>query len=386
MVTHLAPQRELGSTVYVSNILRAIVNSRISVHLIILTFEKDFDPHRPLVRGLQIPGVTIDIITITKRAFPITLFRTLVRTVRELKRLSPNVLIIRNHWFSCLAWIGKRYGHKVVILHDGIVEELVFRKNGFMSLIHYLAGSTSEKLFFRCADWVLPVTAELANYERHKYKVQPYRQLVCPTPSADAFFSTPLRECPQGEPLRFIYVGSLDAWQEFEAGIDYLGFLRNHGFPLHFTVLTGEVEKAKSLLDRKGWRLSDYTVTKVPHTEVPTYMARNHFGIGLHKDGLVTKVCSPVKHVEYLASGLPVVISANISTMARLICQTETGMVIDPYNHGTWVSSLACLEKILANYPSISATCRKIAVEYYSMASVRTVIEHILNHEGWAHA
>jgi glycosyltransferase involved in cell wall biosynthesis len=70
------------------------------------------------------------------------------------------------------------------------------------------------------------------------------------------------------------------------------------------------------------------SVVSVPPQEVPRYLAASDVGLLLRDDSIVNRVASPVKFGEYLAAGLPVIITEGLGDYSDAVRTHALGSVI----------------------------------------------------------
>lgn len=99
----------------------------------------------------------------------------------------------------------------------------------------------------------------------------------------------------------------------------------------------------------------------VPHNEVPEYMGLGDFGITPFVPVPSKRYGSPIKTGEYLALGLPVVITKDISDDSDQISKYNAGYVLKDLDKTEYLNSVKTIDEILAN-PDHKNQIRGIAV------------------------
>jgi hypothetical protein len=97
----------------------------------------------------------------------------------------------------------------------------------------------------------------------------------------------------------------------------------------HYLILTRETEAMKKLCLEEQLPEENRTILALDHREVPRYLAAADAGLLLRDRCPVNRVASPVKFGEYLAAGLPVVISREIGDYSALVSRESLGVVLD---------------------------------------------------------
>jgi len=125
------------------------------------------------------------------------------------------------------------------------------------------------------------------------------------------------------------YCGSLAAWQLPEVGIKLFRTIKCLEPSAYFLALTTQGQRMLELLHAEKLSPSDYTVMSVPHADVPKYLGAADIGLLLRESSPVNQVASPVKFAEYLACGVPVILSEGIGDYSEAVRQNHLGFVLD---------------------------------------------------------
>lgn len=99
----------------------------------------------------------------------------------------------------------------------------------------------------------------------------------------------------------------------------------------------------------------------VPHNEVPEYMGLGDFGITPFVPVPSKRYGSPIKTGEYLALGLPVVITKDISDDSEQITIHNAGYVLKDLNPNEYLRAVKTIEEILRN-PEHKSQIREVAL------------------------
>jgi glycosyltransferase involved in cell wall biosynthesis len=142
----------------------------------------------------------------------------------------------------------------------------------------------------------------------------------------------------------------------------------------------------KAAVAGHGLAAEDVTVLGVPHHEVPRYLAAGDIGLLLREPSLVNAVASPVKFAEYLAAGLPVVLTEGIGDYSDLAMRNNLGVVLDFY------ASEEAVEKNVVEFlmqyetdSTVRARCIELATRELDremhLARLATLYEKIQGHQ-----
>lgn len=193
-----------------------------------------------------------------------------------------------------------------------------------------------EREAARQADAVICVSNAMSSYVTEAYGVEPSKIVVTPC-VADPQIFDPTVVCPGevrtklGLQGRFIvtYSGSLDAWQVPERSLDIFKKIQAINPNAHFLALTTQPERMKQLTAMQDLGPNDATILSVAPGQVPRYLMASDVAVLLREPSLVNWVASPVKFAEYLASGLPVIISAELGDYSELTRSHRVGVVLN---------------------------------------------------------
>jgi hypothetical protein len=144
------------------------------------------------------------------------------------------------------------------------------------------------------------------------------------------------------------------------------------GQKLKILLLTAHTkEEVLKLADQAGVPADCFTVLFVNHQEVPGYMRAGDFALCPVKPVPTKRYCTPVKDGEYWATGLPVVITQDISDDSGIIASTQTGAVLAGCNRKEYEKAIREVDLLLQqSRGSLTARIRELAETYrnYSIA------------------
>jgi hypothetical protein len=112
----------------------------------------------------------------------------------------------------------------------------------------------------------------------------------------------------------------------------------------------------------------------VPHCEVPKYLSASDFAISLVKPFHSAKYTSPIKHGEYWANGLPVLMTEGIGD-ERNFLENEKGGAL--FNENNLMSSLEKLRDIMDD-PDHRIKIPELARKYRSFDTVKQAYERMI--------
>lgn len=167
------------------------------------------------------------------------------------------------------------------------------------------------------------------------------------------------------------YVGSAAPWQALPQTLAVFSQIASIRPDAYLLVLTTDSIRLARAVEQAGCPTGQVKVLSVPHGDVPAYLAAADLGLLLREDSIVNRVASPMKFAEYLACGVPVVLSDGIGDFSDLVGQTGIGCVL-PCGASN-VDSYGTLPAFLSEYARAPADLRKrchdAAIEHFSWPS-----------------
>jgi glycosyltransferase involved in cell wall biosynthesis len=163
--------------------------------------------------------------------------------------------------------------------------------------------------------------------------------------------------------IALVYIGGASYWHMVDEMIFFFKSLKQK-VPAFFMYLTYEgrhsiaAKFAKSELQPE-----DYCVASVPPERVAQYLTSADVGIALIEPSLAKRVCAPIKFVEYLAAGLPVVINPGIGETEEIVKRYRVGII---YKRRKIQGNVAALLSMLGE-KDIRSRCRKVIEQHYAL-------------------
>jgi glycosyltransferase involved in cell wall biosynthesis len=141
----------------------------------------------------------------------------------------------------------------------------------------------------------------------------------------------------------------------------------------------------KALCAAAGLHTRDYTVLSLPPEQVPEYLSSADVGLLPRITCTDTRVSSPIKFGEYLASGAPVILSDGIGDFSALVRQTGAGAVLPSDGLQRTTPQLArCFKPLVESYrrdpASARARCQQLARKHLDWAAHLPKVASIYAH------
>lgn len=185
------------------------------------------------------------------------------------------------------------------------------------------------------SDFRLAVSNALVDHWRERYAYTSNAHVVIPctlgtshftphTPhlTPDTSHSTPQTSDPT---LRLVYSGSTAGWQSFGLLEKLLTDILDAQLDTSVLFLSKHDANNEALMRRYPGRVEVKWLTT---DAVAAELARCDVGILVRENTITNRVASPTKFAEYLAAGLPVLISNDLGDFSELVRQHDLGHVI----------------------------------------------------------
>ncbi len=166
-----------------------------------------------------------------------------------------------------------------------------------------------------------------------------------------------------------VYAGSLSAWNRPTAILAMFRAFRAVHSRTRLLLLTGDLPMAQTTFgDEAG-----VMVRSVPHEQIQHYLAVADLGLLLRDRTSVNRVASPVKFAEYLACGLPVLVSPGVGDLPDIIRREEVGYVLNQD-----LPLRRVVSEILANRSELRTRCQEVAARHFDGDRYLPVYEQLI--------
>lgn len=188
----------------------------------------------------------------------------------------------------------------------------------------------------------------------------------------------------------FAYVGSVGTWYAMEETLDFFEVaLQEIPTATFLLIVRGPVNALRESVERRELRTVTTFVPSVPNGEVPKWLSIAHVGVAFYRRGLSNVARFPTKIGEYLASGLPVVVSGGVGDCDGLIEAGRVGVSVGEFTISEYRRAARLLRELLQDQ-SLSNRCRNIALRRLSIAEgverYHSVYAHVMGERGlWVH-
>ncbi len=226
-----------------------------------------------------------------------------------------------------------------------------------------------EKWLFNQADHVIGVSPEFKNFISdnciNKYSTVP----CCVNPanfSRNIKIRQEIREKYQlTSRIIFVFSGSIGLWEPIQALVQLFANIRKE-IPAAFLLIITQTQNKQinSIFEQIGKK--NYLILHLPPDKVPDFLIASDIGLVFRQIHLINKVSLTVKFGEYLAAGLPVLITASAGEAARLAKIYQCGVVIEDEND---IHLKQKIRYLLADYGALKDSGAKLVIDYLNISN-----------------
>jgi len=146
-----------------------------------------------------------------------------------------------------------------------------------------------------------------------------------------------------------VYAGKFGGLYLTQEVFDFIAVAHRYwGDKFRMLLLTNEADESLNVWKKKA-QIPDGVILKefVPHEKVADYIGLGDFGISPYNPVPSRKYSAPIKNSEYLALGLPVVITNNIADDSQLIEENHLGAVLKELNDSEYLAGVKTIDEML---------------------------------------
>jgi glycosyltransferase involved in cell wall biosynthesis len=238
------------------------------------------------------------------------------------------------------------------------------------------------------ADHIIAVSAAMVDYLRKRYKTVagPFSIVPCCI-DASPFDQTAEDRKAVREEYRFgdkfvvCYCGSLEAYQLPDQCLRVFHLIQRRVPNAFFLAITTHPARMEAAILEAGVDSSCTQVISAAPEEVPRLLASADVGLLLRDRSIVNRVAAPLKFAEYLASGLPVILTPSIGDYSDFVLTNHCGLIVD------LMASDETLEPLLSEWcdsyksnKELKARIKSLAFERFSWGAHRLAASTVYGH------
>lgn len=303
------------------------------------------------------------------------------------QQASPQIVICRG--------TASIYGHHLKLAHGipYVVESFEPHANYMKQTgtwrwygLKYLVQLLWESKVKRNAAALVTVSRSYAAYLHHFEGIEKHRLFCVPCWVDPESFKFDITErlrirCKLGAENRVIalYAGKFEGIYNRVEVLRSLASLRAiWGDLLYVIILTDySIDAVKNQLSCAGFSPQDMFVDQVSHDDVNGFLCAADFALSFIKSGPWSFACSAIKHGEYWATGLPILMPRGIGDERRWLARRSAGVFVD-FDDTKSVTEAGLEIADLLNDPEIRTKVRALALSKRSNQKLQSVYRSIL--------
>lgn len=304
-------------------------------------------------------------------------------TLSVIHKYNIRILHTRSFFPSLLGLIIKQlFNRNISLLYDNrglLIEEEILKGHWNSSGLKVMLFRQVEKYILKKADKVVVVSDWFKEYliDRYKNKVPdlarrivtiPNRAYIQPVSSTN-FFS----KRNSGKTV-ITYSGSSALWQSLKE-MKQLFYACIEIFKnAEFRIITYNKEDFLQVFDDDEVRSNIIFIEAKP-SEVFSHLSGCDFGIILRENNIINNAASPLKFGEYLAAGLPVLISDGVGDFSKMVSEHKVGVVV---KNSDYEKALQMMKELIEEN-DIHRRCREFAEREFDIKMSFKQYEDVYN-------
>lgn len=321
---------------------------------------------RGVPRGVRVRGVDP----------PRNRFERMTRTMFSIYRIAlaerADIYHFHDPELMLLGLMLRLHGKEVIFdVHEDIPRDILDKPwiPRFLRRPTSFAAKTVLRVLQRGYSGIVAATPAIAENYSHPRKV-----VVANYPNVEELASKTQRPIADRE-RSVIYIGEISALRGAAEMVRAIGALRGAVRLL----LVGPFEDAalrEQVCKLPGWRYVDYLGPR-HRSDLPDLLSTARAGLLLmlpaenHYDALPTKV------FEYMAAGLPVIVSDAVPLSAKIVGDVQCGLVVDPRDEGAVANAIRFIAEHPEEAQAMGERGRAAALEQYQWATEGTKLTQL---------
>lgn len=275
--------------------------------------------------------------------------------LREARGGGAEIIHVRSYVPALIAVLARRRtGGKLLFDIRGFwaderVDGRIWRPRGSL----YRVAKRAERRFFAEADAVVTLTQASVPQVVEWTAARPIPIEVIPTcADIERFANRPAR--PGGRHL--VWCGSVGTWYRLDLAAPLAAALE-----LPLTVLTRQADDARRIL-----AASTAAIRSVAPERLPEELFAGDIGLCLYRESFSRIASAPTRFAEYLAAGMPSIVTPGIGDLGELVERYRVGVVLRGEDSRAFEVAAREMRELLAD-PDLSDRCRRLASERFDV-------------------
>lgn len=255
---------------------------------------------------------------------------------------------------------------KMIIWLQGIQPEEMLMSDTILykKIYYYLALRYLEWKAFKHIPFMIYVSERMKKHYENKFGLGGRLSFIIPC------FNLELDEKSFDDKERykrqkFVYAGSLDAWQCFEKTLNVFSKVKEKMKNASLMILTKDTENARFMVQKHN--LEDVEIKYIPKELIQAELKKYKYGFIIREDIEVNRVATPTKLNSYMASGVIPIVSdsltdfVNNTSKCKYICRIGNDLTSEKV-----ADKIIAFEKIDVDVTDIKNEYSLFFEEYYN--------------------
>jgi glycosyltransferase involved in cell wall biosynthesis len=168
----------------------------------------------------------------------------------------------------------------------------------------------------------------------------------------------------------FVYVGALGGYYLTRETAELLAVARQRDPRVYALVMTSRGSPEMSAaLEERGFSKTDFAVMQVEPDQIPRYLRASDVALAVIRPSYARRSASPTKFAEYLAAGLPVIVTADVGDLDTHIAESHAGVLLHSLDDTAYREALDVIDELRRD-PGLVARCQAEARLRYDLHDV----------------
>lgn len=349
----------MGEPLGRSQVLSYLSRLAADYEITLVSFEKDDADRAALARELADGRIGWIPLSYHQRPPVLSTFTDVLAGVRALRRAAeaePAAIVhVRSYVPALIALLARRSTGGMLVFDirgfwaDERVEGGLWPAGGWL----YRLAKRCERWFFAETDSVVTLTHASVGQVKQWLRGRDVPVVVIPT-CADIDLFTRTESRPGGPGAT--WVGSIGTWYRFDLAAPLAAALE---MPLN--VVTRQTELARDILGD-----ADVGVKTLPLQQVPGELFSGDIGLCLYVASFSRVATAPTRLGEYLAAGMPVIVTPGVGDLERIVEEHRVGVVLND-DSPEELRRVAAAARALAADPEARDRCRSVARQLFDV-------------------
>lgn len=371
-VSYWGALEQLGQSLVVPAVKKL---AQMGVEITIITFEKPYD----LAREDEVNRVqemfekdNIEWIPLKYhkgiRSTPIDISKGVLHGLLKRLKKRYDILHARTYIGGLIGLpLASLIGAKFVYHNEGFypdeqVDSGVWTEN---SRPHKIAKYLENKMYSR-ADGIISLSSRAKTILEKGYPNKPI--IIVPSCVDLEHFKISKKLSDHSKEIVFVYVGSVGGRYLLDKIGQFVYQAKQLNPQVKLQIFSkSDLSLIKKELSQSGLSENDWQVEAVSYQEIPERLSKCDVGIHFLQKGISEHSGSPTKIGEYWASGLPVVITPNMSDNDIVAEKENVGVVVSEHSEEIYKQAFIKLSNLL-NDKRLAERCRKAAESHYALS------------------